>query len=66
MPKEKVEFEDVECIADSGLAILVTGLKDWPTWVPQSVVDEDSEVWELDQKGTLILHEWWAHKEGLV
>lgn len=35
-------------------------------WVPKSVIHDDSEVWKLDQTGTLIVQGWWAEREGLT
>lgn len=35
-------------------------------WVPQSQVDDDSEVWKAGQTGTLVVSEWWANERGLV
>ncbi len=35
-----------------------------PFWVPKSVIHDDSEVWEGDQKGTLVVKLWWAEANG--
>jgi hypothetical protein len=35
-------------------------------WVPKSVVDDDSEVYEDGHEGILVLKYWWAEKEGLA
>lgn len=36
-------------------------------WVPQSVIDDDSECYSLKSgAGDLIVAEWWAKKEGLA
>ena len=35
-------------------------------WVPISVVSEDSQVWRKGDSGRLVLHAWWAEKEGWV
>jgi len=34
-------------------------------WVPKSVIDDDSEVFELGTYGKLIVADWWAVKEKL-
>ena len=34
--------------------------------IPQSVIDADSEVWEAEQEGTLVVAAWFAEREGLV
>jgi len=65
MPREKVEFEDVDCLKATERAILCNIDGD-EKWVPQSVVDDDSEVWKEGDTGKLVVHEWWAVKAGLV
>ena len=50
----------------SGLALLVDLGDREPVWVPCSQIDDDSEVWEPGQEGTLVIAEWWAKKEGLI
>lgn len=35
-------------------------------WIPQSCVHDDSEVYEAGQTGNMVVHEWWAEKEGLT
>lgn len=65
MPRETVEFEDVECLVDSGEAILVL-IDGEKHWIPQSQVDEDSEVWRKGDVGSLIITEWIAEKKGLI
>lgn len=35
---------------------------DEETWVPKSVIHDDSEVWQTKQEGDLIVHAWWARK----
>ena len=58
-------IEDVTCVAETEKAICVEGpLLDEALWVPQSQVDEDSEVWERGQSGDLLVTEWWARKQG--
>lgn len=60
-----MEIEDAKCIRDSEQAILVEApIFDEPTWIPQSQVDEDSEVYEKGTSGTLIISDWWARKQG--
>ena len=33
-------------------------------WVPQSVIDEDSEVYEEGHEGDLVVSDWFARKQG--
>lgn len=35
-------------------------------WIPKSCVHDDSEAWQEGDEGELVLHEWFARKEGLV
>lgn len=59
------EIDGVKCIRNSGKAILVEGGDfDEPQWIPQSVVTSESEVYDLESEGTLIVHEWFAEKKG--
>ena len=34
--------------------------------IPKSVLHDDSEVYEADTTGELIVMRWWAQKEGLL
>jgi hypothetical protein len=58
-------IEDAVCVAETDKAIRVTApIFDAPQWIPKSVVHDNSEVWKLDQTGTLIVREWFAEKQG--
>lgn len=62
----QVEFEAV-CIGATLKAIQVKLAEhEKPIWIPQSLVHDDSEVYKPGQKGSLIVPEWWALKEGLI
>lgn len=65
MPRPTVTLPDVEALkeTDAALLCLVEGKE---VWIPKSVIDDDSEVWEEGQSGDLVVHEWFATKEGLV
>lgn len=74
MSKPTEEIHDVLCTLESPKAILVVLDRDNPKksrklWIPKSVIDDDSEVFNArdDGKGpgTLIVHRWFAEKEGL-
>lgn len=43
-------------------AAIEVACEGWLFWVPKSVIHDDSEVWELDQEGQLIVKQWWADK----
>jgi hypothetical protein len=59
------EIEDVESVRASELALLcrVAGRE---VWIPLSQIDDDSEVWEPEQTGTLVIPEWLAKEKGLI
>ena len=61
----KVSFDDAVCIQETRLAILVC-VDGKQAWIPQSHVDDDSEVWKKGDSGTLVISEWAAIKNGLV
>ena len=61
----KVEFEGVVCTraTDKALLCRIDG-KDH--WIPQSQIDDDSEVYKEGDEGTLVISEWLATQKGLV
>jgi len=62
-----VPFEDCEVVNETELAICVDIPEfDEEIWIPKSVVDDDSEVWEGGQKGRLVVQEWFAKKESMI
>ena len=64
---EKVEFEGAVCIAQTKQAICVRlADRDEMVWIPQSQVDDDSEVYQAGDKGTLVVSEWIAMQKGLI
>ena len=65
MGKLNVEFEDVLCKAASPKAILVV-IEGTEYWIPQSQVDDDSEVWAKGDEGTLVITEWIAMQKGIL
>lgn len=58
-------FEDAQVIDMTNLAIKVT-IDGIPYWIPSSQIDDDSEVWQMGDEGTLILNEWIAKEKGLI
>jgi hypothetical protein len=62
---EKVEFENSECRANSGKACLCSIEGEW-FWIPNSQIDDDSEVFDAGHEGTLVISQWWAEKEKLI
>jgi len=59
------EIEGARCIHEKGDAILVEAPDfDEPEWIPQSQIDDDSEVYKRGTEGTLIVTDWLAEKRG--
>jgi hypothetical protein len=57
-------IENAKCITASDKAICVEApIFDEPQWIPQSQVDDDSEVWRKGDEGDLIISDWFAHKK---
>lgn len=61
---DKARFELAYCLRETDKAILVDIDGD-QHWVPKSVVDDDSEVWEEGQEGELVIAGWFADKENI-
>lgn len=53
-------------IRQSAKALLVR-VGDKEAWIPQSVIHDDSEVFDKTHTtpAKLVVHGWWARKEGL-
>lgn len=47
------------------LALLIQLATGHRVWVPQSVIHDDSEVYQAGHKGKLVVKAWWANKNGL-
>lgn len=58
-----IAIEDVSTVqeSDRALCVLIDGQR---RWVPKSVIHDDSEVYRDGDRGTLVVKEWWAEKEG--
>lgn len=63
--KNKVRLDDVKCLKATDAAILVE-INGEEHWIPQSQIDDDSEVWKKGDEGRLVISEWLAEKKGLV
>lgn len=61
---EKVEIDDCTGVRATEKALLVRFADGDTHWIPQSQIDDDSEVYRPGDEGTLIVNEWWAKKEG--
>lgn len=61
----QAHFDDVRAIAatDKALLCVIDGDKHW---IPQSQIDQDSEVWRNGDEGTLVVSEYIATIKGLI
>lgn len=65
--KEKASFHAVALRKTEKALLCDVGAKDGqPRWIPQSQIDDDSEVWKPGQSGELVISEWFALKDGLI
>lgn len=60
---DKVRVE-ARCIRTTAFAILVE-VDGEEVWIPQSQVDDDSEVWQDGDDGELVVSKWIADQKGL-
>jgi len=65
MAKINVTIEDVLCKASTDKAILAV-IEGKEYWIPQSQIDDDSEVWGGGDEGTLVITEWIAMEKGIL
>lgn len=65
MSRETHESHGVTVKLETDKAILAVFDDGTETWIPKSVIDEDSEVYKMGTDGTLIVQLWFAEKEGL-
>lgn len=61
---EAVSVEDVVVVRGTERALLVLIDGD-EKWIPKSVIHDDSEVFEENHNGTLVLKRWFAEKEKI-
>jgi len=59
---------EAKCTKETEKAILVEAkdLPDGQAWIPKSVIDDDSEVYEKGHEGTLVVKSWFAEREGWI
>lgn len=62
---EKVVFKGVKSLKETDLAVLCR-IDGKSVWIPKSQIDDDSEVWEGNQEGDLVISEWIAIEKRLV
>lgn len=62
---EFFKLDDCKCIAETSKALLITCPEmDEDFWIPTSQVHDDSEVFEKDHEGTLVISLWLARQRG--
>jgi hypothetical protein len=61
------DIDNAVCIHQTDEAILVEApIFDDPEWIPQSQINDYSEVWKKGDEGTLVVHDSWAEKKGWI
>lgn len=60
----RCEIEDVKGIRETEMAVLCE-IDGEEHWIPKSQIDDDSEVYEEDTEGTLIVSQWLADQKGI-
>lgn len=63
---EKVSIEGVKGINQTDKAVLCLVPDKGEVWIPQSQIDDDSEVYSADSEGTLVISLWIAEQKNLV
>lgn len=58
-------FEKAKCIKETAKAIKVRLENGKEHWIPKSVIDDDSEVYQDDTDGKLIVKSWFCEQEGI-
>lgn len=61
--RESVTIEGVTALRATEAALLVE-IDGAQVWIPQSQIDDESEVWEPGQEGDLIVSKWIADQKG--
>lgn len=57
-----VEVPNVKILKATGKALLCLLEEGEEVWIPQSMVDDASEVWKERDEGTLVVQKWFAKK----
>jgi hypothetical protein len=62
--REKCYIADVHALRSTESAVLCL-IENEEIWIPQSQIDDESEVWEEGDNGTLVISLWIAEQKGL-
>ena len=57
---------EARAIRDSGKALLCVIEEDVEAWIPKSQIDDDSDVREEGDEGTLVIPLWLAEEKDLA
>ena len=60
---DKFRIEGVVAIRQTAAALLID-LGEDEIWIPQSQIDDDSEVWQQGDEGDLVVSAWFARQKG--
>lgn len=61
-----IEIDAVFCVAETEKAVLVRLTDDEEYWVPKSVIGEDSEVQGHNDRGVLVVADWFVKRKGML
>ena len=61
---EGFEVGQATALRDSGKALLVDVDGVGECWIPHSCIHDNSEVYDSDHTGNLVVKNWWARKQG--
>ncbi len=59
----RVEVETVKRATDKAILCVIEGEE---VWIPQSQIDDESEVWKAGDEGTLVIPLWLAEEKGIA
>lgn len=69
MPREKdwtpVKVPAAKALDETPNGALVVLVGRGRVFIPKSLIDDDSEVWEVGQEGELVIPTWLANEKGL-
>lgn len=63
--KEGVSLGEAKGIRCTDKALRVRLKNGTELWIPMSQIHDDSEVYDEEHEGNLVVTQWWAEKEGL-
>lgn len=59
-------YAEVKRESDKAILVEIADIDTEAVWIPKSVIHDDSEVWEDEQDGDLVVKDWYAKKQGWV